>query len=325
MRRREFISLLGGAAAWPLAARAQQAATPVIGFLDLGTAASIAPQIEGLRRGLNETGYVDGSNLTIEFRWSEGQFDRLPSLAVELIRLRPAVIFAHGPPTVMALKQRTKSIPVVFSMGEDPVKEGLVASLNRPGGNITGFTNFQNLLGAKKLGLLIEIVPNATIVGLLVNPNNPNAEPDAKDVQAAADALGRETAVFTASAERELDPAFAAMLQRQVGALIVNVDPVFVDRRQKIVALAAAHAIPAIYHGREFPHEGGLMSYGANEVEAFHQAGIYIGRILKGAKPADLPVQQPTKFEFVINLKTAKTLGLTFPPGLLAIADEVIE
>jgi putative tryptophan/tyrosine transport system substrate-binding protein len=325
MRRREFISLLGGAAAWPLAARAQQAATPVIGFLDLGTAASIAPQIEGLRRGLNETGYVDGSNLTIEFRWSEGQFDRLPSLAVELIRLRPAVIFAHGPPTVMALKQRTKSIPVVFSMGEDPVKEGLVASLNRPGGNITGFTNFQNLLGAKKLGLLIEIVPNATIVGLLVNPNNPNAEPDAKDVQAAADALGRETAVFTASAERELDPAFAAMLQRQVGALIVNVDPVFVDRRQKIVALAAAHAIPAIYHGREFPYEGGLMSYGANEVEAFHQAGIYIGRILKGAKPADLPVQQPTKFEFVINLKTAKTLGLTFPPGLLAIADEVIE
>jgi putative tryptophan/tyrosine transport system substrate-binding protein len=325
MKRREFITLLGGAAAWPVAARAQQAATPVIGFLDLGTAASIAPQIEGLRRGLNETGYVDGSNLTIEFRWSEGQFDRLPSLAVELIRLRPAVIFAHGPPTVMALKQRTKSIPVVFSMGEDPVKEGLVASLNRPGGNITGFTNFQNLLGAKKLGLLIEIVPNATIVGLLVNPNNPNAEPDAKDVQAAADALGRETAVFTASAERELDPAFAAMLQRQVGALIVNVDPVFVDRRQKIVALAAAHAIPAIYHGREFPYEGGLMSYGANEVEAFHQAGIYIGRILKGAKPADLPVQQPTKFEFVINLKTAKTLGLTFPPGLLAIADEVIE
>jgi putative tryptophan/tyrosine transport system substrate-binding protein len=187
---------------------------------------------------------------------------------MELIRLRPAVIFALGQPAVMALKQQTKSIPVVFSIGEDPVKESLVASLNRPGGNITGFTNFLNLMGAKKLGLLIETVPNATIVGLLVNPNNPNAEPDAKDVQAATNTLGRETAVFTASSERELDLAFAAMVQRQVGALIVNVDPVFIDRRQKIVALAAAHAIPAIYHAREFPHEGGLMSYGANDVES---------------------------------------------------------
>jgi putative ABC transport system substrate-binding protein len=254
------MTLLGGAAAWPLAARGQQA-RPLIGFLDLGTASSIPAQVAGLRRGLSETGYVEDRNLAIEFRWLEGQFNRLAGLASELIALRPAVIFAHGPPTVAALKERTSTIPIVFSMGEDPVKEGLVASLNRPGGNITGFTNFQNLLGAKKLGLIIEVVPNAMVVGLLVNPNNPNAEPDTKDLQAAGAALGREVAIFTASSERDFEPAFAAMIQRQIGALVVNIDPIFIARRQPIITLAAQHAIPAIYYGREFPDEGGLMSY----------------------------------------------------------------
>jgi putative ABC transport system substrate-binding protein len=325
MKRREFMTLIGGAAAWPLAARAQQPAMPVVGFLGLASPIANAPQIVGWRQGLNETGYFEDRNIVVEYRWAEGQFDRLPALASELIARQPAAIFAHGPPAVMALKAQTATIPIVFTIGEDPVKEGLVASLNRPGGNVTGFSHFANLLFGKKLGLLLETAPEAMVLGLLVNPNNPNAAPDTKDVEAAADAVRRQLRVFTASTDREFEPAFAAMVQSRVGALLVNIDPVFIARRELIAMLAARHAIPAIYDRREFPLAGGLMSYGASEVEGFRQCGIYVGRILKGEKPADLPVLQATKFEFVINLRSAKALGLTIPPGVLAIADEVIE
>ena len=327
MKRRAFITLLGGAAAVrPLAARAQQPTLPVVGFLGLGSAGGFAPQVAGLRQGLKETGYIDGLNVAIEYRWPDGQFDRLPALAADLVRRRVAVIFAHGPPAVLAARAETKTIPIVFSIGEDPVKEGLVASLNRPEGNVTGFSNFQNLLGAKKLALLRDTVPKAEVLALLVNPTNPNADPDTKDVQAAAaDSLWRELRVFRASTEQDLEPAFAAMVQLRIGALLINVDPFFIARREQIVALAARYAVPGIYDRREFPVAGGLMSYGASEVEAFRQCGIYVGRILKGAKPADLPVQQAAKFEFVINLNTAKGLSLDIPPGVLAIADEVIE
>jgi putative ABC transport system substrate-binding protein len=326
LRRREFITLLSGAAAWPLAAHAQQAAVPVIGFFSVGSSGGFAPQVVGLRQGLSETGYVEGTNVAIEYRWADGEFDRLPALAADLIRRRVAVIFAHGPPAVLATKAQTTSIPVVFSIGEDPIKEGLVASLNRPGGNVTGFSNFQNLLGAKKLALLRDTVPKAEVLALLVNPTNPNAVPDTKDVQGAAAASSwRELRLFPASTERDVEAVFAAMVRVRVGALLVNVDPFFIERREQIVALAAHHAIPAMYDRREFPVAGGLMSYGASEVEAFRQCGIYVGRILKGAAPGDLPVQQAAKFEFVINLKSAKALGLDIPPGVLAIADDVIE
>jgi len=327
MKRRAFITLLGGAAAVrPLAARAQQPTLPVVGFLGLGSAGGFAPQVAGLRQGLKETGYIDGLNVAIEYRWPDGQFDRLPALAADLVRRRVAVIFAHGPPAVLAARAETKTIPIVFSIGEDPVKEGLVASLNRPEGNVTGFSNFQNLLGAKKLALLRDTVPKAEVLALLVNPTNPNADPDTKDVQAAAaDSLWRELRVFRASTEQDLEPAFAAMVQLRIGALLINVDPFFIARREQIVALAARYAVPGIYDRREFPVAGGLMSYGASEVEAFRQCGIYVGRILKGAKPADLPVQQAAKFEFVINLNTAKGLSLDIPPGVLAIVDAVIE
>jgi ABC-type uncharacterized transport system substrate-binding protein len=326
LRRREFIRLLTGAAAWPLLAHAQQAPVPLVGFFSVGSSDGFAPQVVGLRQGLNETGYVEGRNIAIEYRWADGQFDRLPALAADLISRRVAVIFAHGPPAVLATKTQTTRIPIVFSIGEDPVKEGLVASLNRPEGNVTGFSNFQNLLGPKKLALLRDTVPKAEVLALLVNPTNPNAEPDTKDVQTAtAASLWRELRVFPASTERDVEAAFAAMVQFRVGALLVNVDPFFISRSAQIVALAAHYAIPALYDRREFPVAGGLMSYGASEVEAFRQCGIYLGRILKGATPGDLPVQQAAKFEFVINLKTARALCLDIAPGVLAIADEVID
>jgi putative ABC transport system substrate-binding protein len=327
MKRREFIAYISGtAAAWPLAAHAQQAPVPLVGFFSVGSSDGFAPQVVGLRQGLSEIGYVEGRNVAIEYRWANGQFDRLPALVADLISRPVAVIFAHGPPAVLATKAQTTRIPIVFSIGEDPVKEGLVASLNRPEGNVTGFSNFQNLLGPKKLALLRDTVPKAEVLGLLVNPTNPNAEPDTKDVQTAtAASLWRELRVFPASTERDVEAAFAAMVQFRVGAVLVNVDPFFIARRAQIVALAAHYAIPALYDRREFPVAGGLMSYGASEVEAFRQCGIYIGRILKGATPGELPVQQAAKFEFVINLKTARALALDIPPGVLAIADEVLD
>jgi putative ABC transport system substrate-binding protein len=321
LKRREFITLLGGAVGWPLAAGAQQPAMPVVGFLSLGLPEAPAE----LRHGLAEAGYVEGRNLTIEFRGAQNEATRLPELAADLVRHRVAVIVAGSPPAARAAKAATATIPIVFSMGEDPVKEGIVANLNRPGGNVTGFTTFSNQLAGKRLGLLHDAVPQAAVLGLLVNPTNQNAGPDTKDAQAAADALGRELRVLTASTERDFETAFAAMIQQRVGALMVGIDPFFRTRPKQLVTLAARHAIPAIYEQRDFATAGGLMSYGTEPLESMRQISIYVGRILKGEKPGDLPVQQSTKFEFVINLKTAKALGLDIPPGVFAIANEVIE
>jgi putative ABC transport system substrate-binding protein len=325
MRRREFTALLGGAAAqsilWPLAARAQQPAMPVIVYLSIGVPAPL----DDLRKVLAELGYVEGRNLTIELRWAEGHLDRLPELTADLVRRRAAVIVAGGPPAARAAKTASATIPIVFSIGEDPVAEGLVTSLNRPGGNVTGVTGFVNQLIAKRLGLLHDTVRKEAVLGLLVNPANPNAEPDTKDALAAAGALGRELRVLEASTDRDLETAFAAMVQQRIGALFVGIDPFFRSRPEQLAALAARHAIPAIYERRQFVTAGGLMSYGTDPAEAQRQAGSYVGRILKGEKPGDLPVLQPTKFDLIINLKTAKALGLAIPPGVLAIADEVIE
>jgi putative tryptophan/tyrosine transport system substrate-binding protein len=298
---------------------------PVVGVLHLGYPDSHAPLVAGFRQGLGETGFVEGRNVSIEYRWAEGQYERLPALAADLVWRQVAVIFTGGPSNARTLKALTTTIPIVFSMGEDPVKEGVVDSLNRPGGNATGHSFFANLLFGKRLGLLRESVPKTSVLGLLVNPDNPNAEPDAKDAKIAADALGRQLHVFTASTERDFEPAFDAMFRLRVGALCVNIDPLFTAWRDQIIAVAARRRLPAIYHLREFPAVGGLMSYGASQVDSWRLGGIYVGRILKGEKPADMPVQQATKFEFVLNLKTAKALGLDIPPGVLAIADEVIE
>jgi putative ABC transport system substrate-binding protein len=321
MRRRDFITLLGGAVTWPRAARAQQPGMPVIGFLSLGL-----PELPAaVRRGLADAGYVEGRNVTIEIRSAQGDAGRLPELAADLVRRQVSVILAGSPPAARAAKASTATIPIVFDMGEDPVREGIVSDLNRPGGNVTGTSDFNNLLAAKRLGLLGDTVPKAAVLGFLVNRANLNAEPDTKDVQAAADALGRKLRVLTASAERDFEPAFAAMAQERVGALLLGIDPFFWSRPEQIVTLAARYAIPTIYDRREFATAGGLMSYGADPVETRRQQGLYIGRILKGEKPGDLPVMRATKFDFVINLKTAKALGLEIPPGVFAIANEVIE
>jgi putative tryptophan/tyrosine transport system substrate-binding protein len=327
MQRREFLTGFGaaGVVAGPRVVWAQRPTTPVIGFLANVSPGAKRLQVAGFHQGLSDTGYEERRNLAIEYRWAEGQFDRLRGMADDLVRRRVAVIFVNGAPGVHAVKAETTTIPVVFSIGEDPVNEGLVPSLSRPGGNVTGFTNFQNQLGSKKLSLLREIAPKPAMLALLVNPTNPNAEPDTRDLQAAADALAWPLAVFKASDEQCLEPAFAAMTRHGVGALYVNTDPVFQARREQIVALAARHALPAIYERREFPESGGLMSYAASEVESFRQCGVYVGRILNGAKPADLPVQEATRFELVINIKSAKALGLTIPETLLATADEVIQ
>jgi putative ABC transport system substrate-binding protein len=322
--RRDFITLLGGAAAWPMAAHGQQA-TPVIGVLHQSSPRSAAPLVTAFHQGLREEGFVEGKNLTIEYRWGEGRYDRMPAFAAELVQKKVAVIFTGGPWNVRTVQALTNTIPIVFSMGEDPVKEGIVTSLAKPGGNVTGHSFFANLLFGKCLGLLREIVPGAAKLGLLVNPGNPNAEPDSREASAAAEVLGRQLLVFRAASERDFEPVFAAMAQSQVGAAYVNIDAFFAEQREQIVAAAARHAIPTMYDRRDFAAIGGLMSYGTSQAESWRQGALYVGRILKGEKPSNLPVQQATKFDFVINLKTARALGLEFPPGVLAIADEVIE
>jgi putative ABC transport system substrate-binding protein len=326
-KRREFIALLGGAvSAWPLATRAQQRpAMPVVGYLSMFAAVAGAIGLAAFRKGLGEQGYVDGRTVAIEPRFADNTPARLPALAADLVRLPVAAMFVGTPPAARAAIAITKTIPIVFNMGEDPVKEGLVTSLNRPGGNVTGFTDFGNGLIGKRLGILHEIVSKTAPFALLVNAINPNAEPDTNDARAAAAALGRRLTVLTASTTNELDAAFATMAQQHIGAVHVGLDGFFLAQREQIAALAARHAIPAIYPWREFPPAGGLMSYGSDRVAMARQASIYVARILRGEKPADLPVQQATKFEFVINLRTAKALGLDIPSGVLAIVDEVIE
>jgi putative tryptophan/tyrosine transport system substrate-binding protein len=326
MRRREFISLIGGAAAaWPLTARAQQASVSMVGFLSGALPESFAPVLTAVRQGLQEAGFVEGRNAAIESRWARGEVGRLPALAAELVARRVAVIVTHTLPAALAAKAATTTIPIVFVVGEDPVEVGLVQTLNRPGGNVTGLSNFMNLLLGKRLELLAETTPHASALALLVNPNNPNAGPDSKSLQAAAQALGRRVEVFKAGSEAELDTAFAAIAEQQLGALFVNIDSFFSARAGQMVALAARHRVPASYPLRLFVAAGGLMSYDANFAEAFRRAGVYAGRILKGEKPADLPVLQPTRFQLAINLNTARALGLDIPAKLLALADEVIE
>ena len=325
MRRREFITLLGcSAAAWPLVAHAQQPATPVIGFLHPASARTFGHAVTAFRRGLRETGYVDGQNVSIEYRWADGQYDRLPSLAADLIRNHVDAIFAGGPPAALAAKATSSTIPIVFT-ASDPVKAGLVASFDRPGGNATGVSFFAQTLGAKRLELLHELVPNAATIGMLVNPNFPDAGAEVSDVQAAARAGGRELQIIHASNDDELEAAFADMEKRRIGALVVAADVFLDSRRDHLAALAARRAIPAIYYWREFVTAGGLMSYGTSITDGYRQAGNYIARILKGAKPSDLPVVRPAKFELVINLQAAKALGLAVPLSLQVAADEVIE
>jgi putative tryptophan/tyrosine transport system substrate-binding protein len=327
MRRREFITLLGSAAAfWPLAAHGQQPAMPVIGFLSGTTSAPFAHLVAAYREGLREMGYVEGRNLAIEFRWAEGQYNRLPEMAADLVRRHVTVITTSGgDPAAFAAKAATTTIPIVFTAGTDPVKLGLVASLNRPGGNATGVHILAAMMEGKRLGLLRELVPTVTRIAVLLNPTYPSTGAQLKEVEEAARTLGLQTQVLHASNELDLDTTFATLPQLRVGGLQVCADPFFNSRRDQIVALAARYAIPAVYEQREFAVVGGLASYGTSLTDAYRQLGIYTGRVLKGDKPADLPVMQSTKYEFVINLKTAKALGLEISPTLSARADEVIE
>ena len=324
MKRRKFITLLGGAAVvWPLAARAQQAGVPLVGLL-VSTQIDDR-QIAAIRQGLKDAGYIEGRNVAIKYRSGDGRFDRLPAMAAELAADAPAAIIALAPAAALAAKAATATIPIVFSIGGDAVKLGLVSSLNRPGGNVTGVTFFVNTLGAKRLELLRELVPSAAHIGFLVNPANPTSESQVTDVRAAARERRVDLLVVNAGSEREIDEGFASFVQQRVNAIVIGADSLFLSRRDQLVGLAARHALPAIYNLREYVDNGGLITYGASITDAFRLAGGYAGRILKGEKPPDLPVQQTVKFELAVNLKTAKALGLTVPDKLLVAADEVIE
>jgi ABC-type uncharacterized transport system substrate-binding protein len=326
VNRRDFITLLGGAAAWPLAARAQQSAVPVIGFMGIDTPDVYADRLGAFHQGLKETGFVEGQNVAVEYRWAQGQYDRFPELAAELVRRQVAVIAATGgEPSPQSAKAATQTIPIVFTANGDPVREGLVASLHRPGGNVTGITIFGDFTVTKRLQLLHELVPQAAAIAYLMNPNNLNGDIEMRAAQTAARSLGKEMPVLTASNEHEIDTAFASMAQQQAGALVVASDPFFYWRRDLLVLLAARHKVPAIYYLPGFARAGGLMAYGNSLPDMYRLVGVYVGRILKGEKPADLPVMQATKYEFILNLKTAKALGLVIPGDVLSIADEVIE
>jgi putative tryptophan/tyrosine transport system substrate-binding protein len=327
MERRNFIGLAGGVAAWPLVARAQRPSLPVIGFLGATSPEGYGTFVSGFQRGLKETGFVDGDNVATIYRWAEGQYDRLPGLAADLVARHVSVIVATGGlPSSLAAKQATDTIPIVFTLGSDPVKFGLVSSLNRPNGNITGVTLLAYLLDAKRVELLHELVPGASVVALLANPNSPaQAEAQYADVEAAVRKFGQQLVILKAGTDSEIESAIAGLSERKASVLLVSADPLFLSRRDQLVALVTRHAIPSIYEFRQFAEAGGLMSYGIDLVDAFRQAGVYAGKILAGTKPGDLPVLQPAKFEFVINLKTAKTLGLTVPNTMLVAADQVIE
>jgi putative ABC transport system substrate-binding protein len=324
MRRRDFIAVIAGSAAMPIAARAQQAPMPVIGFLRNTSLADSAHLVAAFRQGLKETGFVEGQNVAIEYRYADNQADRLPALAADLLRL-PVAMIAGTSTAILVAKNATTTVPLLFAGGGDPVKDGLVASLNRPGGNVTGVNFFAGVLGAKRLELLRQLVPKATTIAVLVSPSTTETQTERNDVQVAAQAMGQQLIIIDVSSERDFEAAFAKFIQRGAGALLVGTGSLMNSYRHRIVALAARHALPASYALREFAMAGGLMSYGSSIVDAYRQVGVYAGRILKGEKPADMPVMQSSKFEFVINLKTARTLGLEFNPQLLSVADELIE
>jgi putative ABC transport system substrate-binding protein len=324
MRRRKFIGLVGGAAAWPVMARAQQV-MPVVGYASAQSKDYDGERMIALRQSLSNAGYVDGTNVKFEYRWADGNYDRLAEQVAEFVSRRVAVIFASSLPAALAAKSATMTIPIVFVMGADPVKLGVVASLSRPGGNVTGVTQFYGAIGGKRLELLRELIPKVSVVAILTNPKNPNSKDHLADVQVAARTIGQRIIVLPASAESDIEPAFASLVRQRAEALLVADDPFFSTCRAQIVTQAANHAMPAIYYTREFVALGGLISYGSNAIDNFRQAGVYTGRILKGEKPADLPVQQPTKFELLINLNTAKKLGIAVSPTMLARTDEVIE